>query len=154
MYGIFICFLFLNHSISLFDNCRIATKSYFFIFSNFHRIFSRHFVKGINKRLFKSFKLVCCPNLKLWQKTISNMIWWSISSSVGKPNSFVRSRVHSVLLILWSFILDISIFRECSIGSTEDPVHLPSRDKSAQFPSPFSVSEMSAWRTKYIKTMD
>ena len=51
---------------------------------------TRHFVKSINKRLFKSFKLVSCPNLKLWQKSVSNMIWWSISSSLGKPSNFIQ----------------------------------------------------------------
>ena len=54
--------------------------SFYIINSHF-----RHFIKSINKRLFKSFKLVSCPNLKLWQKSVSNMLWWSISSSVGKP---------------------------------------------------------------------
>ena len=44
----------------------------------------RHFSKGINKRLFKSFKLKSCPNLKVWQKSVTNMVWWSISSSIGK----------------------------------------------------------------------
>ena len=44
----------------------------------------RHFVKGINKRLFKCFKLVKCPNLKLWQRSVNNMVWWSISSSIGE----------------------------------------------------------------------
>ena len=47
------------------------------------KLLCRHFNKGINKRLFKCFKLKSCPNLKAWQKSITNMVWWAISSSIG-----------------------------------------------------------------------
>jgi len=55
-----------------------------------------HFSKGIKKRMFKSFKLVSCPNMKLWQKSVLNMIWWSISSSIGNA-PLARQKILSIL---------------------------------------------------------
>ena len=47
-------------------------------------IVARHFTKGIKKRMFKSFKLKSCPNMKAWQKSVVNMVWYSISTSIGE----------------------------------------------------------------------
>ena len=44
----------------------------------------RHYVKGIEKSLYKSSKLKSCQNLNLWQKSISTMIWWALGTSIGE----------------------------------------------------------------------
>ena len=46
-------------------------------------IFSRHYVKNIDKKVYKSSKLASCPNLKYWKKSVKNTIWWAIKTSKG-----------------------------------------------------------------------
>ena len=44
----------------------------------------RHFIKGIRSRIFKSAKGVKSRSLAIWQKSVVNMIWWSLGTSKGK----------------------------------------------------------------------
>ena len=46
-------------------------------------IFSRHYVKNIDKKVYKSSKLASYPNLKYWKKSVKNTIWWAIQTSKG-----------------------------------------------------------------------
>ena len=47
----------------------------------------RHFVKGIKNRIHKASKLASCLVLKDWQRTIVNMLWWSLGTAKGKKKS-------------------------------------------------------------------
>ena len=82
------------------------------LFKIYNRFTFRHFVKGINKRLFKSFNLVSCPNLKLWQRSLNNMIWWAISSSIGK--------IFYLQLLLYFLFCNS---RQCSSGERKDSLY-------------------------------
>ena len=54
-----------------------------------------HYNKNIKKRLYKSFHLKSCQNLPLWQRSITNMIWWALETSVGNP-SLAKQKILSI----------------------------------------------------------
>ena len=60
-----------------------------------HQFDPWHWVTKIKKRLHKSFKLVSCRNLKAWNKSIVNMIWYSLGSSIRNA-PLARQKILSI----------------------------------------------------------
>jgi len=61
-----------------------------------HEFDSWHFTKGIKNKLLKASKLKSCSVLKPWIPSIVNMLWWSLATSKGCPET-ARQKVLSIL---------------------------------------------------------
>ena len=46
-------------------------------------------VQNINKQWWKDGKLKNCPLISDWQKSMTNMIWWSLATSIGNKKSII-----------------------------------------------------------------
>ena len=66
-------------------------QSYGNIKANFLHYVHRHFIKGIKNWIIKASRLVRCTVLKDWQKSVVNMLWWSLSTAEGNENLFNKN---------------------------------------------------------------
>ena len=131
----------------------------------------RHFIKGIRNRIFKSAKGVKSRSLVIWQKSVVNMIWWSLGTSKGRfaimhdnhkgakgvtiPLSWLLVKANMCHTKNWLPQYLLAYYsRQCSPGKREDHVNIAACLWSPHLPLLPAFQEMWAWGTGRAETLD
>ena len=99
--------------------------------------------------MFKSSKLASCKNLKLWQKSVTNMIWWSIGTSIGKLLYF-----NYWSLVCYFKTADTIVLRKFWASKGKDPVYISALCQYSYLCSILPVSSVSTRSNHWITPMD